>query len=417
MNIFDFNIAGIGRASTERNGCSDSDKFDIGRSMDDWEANDTLPSDSCPRTNGFLATNAEGLSIDDFFEATSTVETLNGHQKQPFLHQQAIPLPVSSQNDVGDINNTRMFTPIYQPQHLSERRDPLHNHNSSGPQQLQPSMQLDKHDKDHSSMSPLEQQHSVDLLLAKELNQLSFRERNNINEEIHGVSSLYAIEETPQLISQSLEQLQFEVDHNIPMCSKKAYVRSQEIYKRNLKLQRQQQPCSVSSSSVSNNISSSNNGENKPQKSNGYINDPDFLILFLRREKFVVRKAARRLVNFIQLVFELWGEKALSEKTWKSQAYLNNLELDVFRSGMFQVLQGRDRAGRRILLNFAGDCAGLSVENRVSFALYRVAFPQNNFICLISTQFLLPPGKYTSFEYRCIFPWPLWKTSNRKKRE
>lgn len=377
MNIFDFNIAGIGTASTERNGCSDGEKFDVGRPMDDWEANNTLPSDSFPRTNGFSATNAaEGLSIDDFFEATG--ETQNGHQKQPFLHQQAIPLPVSSQNDVGDVNNTRMFTPIYQPQHHSERRDPLNNHDSSDPQQLQPSSQLDKQDKDHRSMSPREQQHSVDLLLAKELNQLSFRERNNINEEIHGVSSLYAIEETPQLISQSLEQLQFEVDHNIPMHSKVAYVRSQEIYKRNLKLQRQQQPCSVSSSSVSNNISSSNNGENKPQKSNGYINDPDFLILFLRREKFVIRKAARRLVNFIQLVYELWGEKALSEKTWKSQAYLNNLELDVFRSGMFQVLQGRDRAGRRILLNFAGDCGGLSVENRVSFALYRVTFPQDN---------------------------------------
>ena len=81
---------------------------------------------------------------------------------------------------------------------------------------------------------------------------------------------------------------------------------------------------------------------------------------------FVIRKAALRLINFMELVYELWGETALTEKTWESQTYLTKFEREGLRTGTLQCLQGRDRSGRRILGNFAIDNAELSVENRVS---------------------------------------------------
>ena len=144
------------------------------------------------------------------------------------------------------------------------------------------------------------------------------------------------------------------------MHSKMAYERSQQIYKENLQIQ---EPCSVSS------LSGSISSLNKISNPNGYVNDPDFLLLFLRREKFDVRKTALRLVNFMELVYELWGEKALTEKTWQSQTNLDPFEREVLRTGIMQVLQGRDRAGRRILGNFADDSSKLTVENRVSFVM------------------------------------------------
>jgi hypothetical protein len=71
----------------------------------------------------------------------------------------------------------------------------------------------------------------------------------------------------------------------------------------------------------------------------------------------------------MELVYELWGEVSLTEKIWQSQAYLDSFEREVLRTGTMQCLQGRDRAGRRILGNFADDNSKLSVENRVSLPL------------------------------------------------
>lgn len=219
------------------------------------------------------------------------------------------------------------------------------------------------------SVSPMEQHHAVDVLLAKELNQLTFQQRNKIYEEIHGVSSLYSVDETPELISRSIQQLQHEI-HNIPTNRKIAYEKSQQIYKRNLLMRKQQmEPCSLYSSSVGSDQSNSKNDNNLP-KFDTYVNDPAFLLLFLRRERFVIQKVAFRLVNFMELVYELWGETALTEKIWESRACLTKFELEVLRTGTMQCLQGRDRAGRRIVANFAFDNAELSVEHRLRLSLY-----------------------------------------------
>jgi len=410
MNIFDFFNTGVGNGRSTEN--MDNDKFHLD-GMIDWDANDSSSADfsgdfaaannnnnnnnnininqgennihnfyrdsgetkqkinSIPKSHNFLSHGDPNTSDTSFKEDQQQQQQQFLHystpqQYQQQRHQHEVPLPVSSQNDWGETNNNPIYSSTQQPQHLSQVQDPRHDRVPSQPQRLKSPMHPNKHyekirDEDHHSVSLLEQQHSVDRLLAKELNQLSFRERNEINEEIHGVSTLYTVDETPELICQSLEQLRFELNNHVPMHSKMAYERSQQIYKENLQIR---EPCSVSS------LSGSISSLNKISIPKSYVNDPDFLLLFLRREKFDVRKTALRLVNFMELVYELWGEKALTEKTWQSQTHLDPFEREVLRTGTMQVLQGRDRAGRRILGNFADDNSKLTVENRLRLSLY-----------------------------------------------
>ena len=52
---------------------------------------------------------------------------------------------------------------------------------------------------------------NVDNLLANQLDRLHFTQRNAIFEEIHGVATM-AVEETPELLANSLVQLKTELD-------------------------------------------------------------------------------------------------------------------------------------------------------------------------------------------------------------
>lgn len=367
-----FNAGSDNRASSKDDRCLRGDTFDRQRFGADRDANDRSATFSPPNKNEFATTSYRGDDMGDFFEGSGGTEdntfsipdigknlyyggsntsdiTIQEKQQQQQLfsysppqqqqqdqqqqHQQ-IPLPITSQNNLGQSNVTHIFS--------DKQRHDL---------------------RDEDCL--LEQHHSIDVLMAKELNQLSFRQRNDISEEIHGVNSLYNVDETPELISRALTELQFEIDHNVPLFRKMAYERSEQIYKKNIQIQEQQQPSSASSSSVPNSTSNNN-----PQTSNGYIKDPNFVLMFLRRDRFVVRKTALRLVGFVELVYELWGEIGLSEKVWMSQSAFSPFELNYLRSGSLQVLAGRDRAGRRICANFAND-GELSVNSRVSIVLYR----------------------------------------------
>jgi len=52
-----------------------------------------------------------------------------------------------------------------------------------------------------------------DLFLAHDLNQLTFKERDEINEEVHGVRDQYQhmVEETPEFLHDSLQKLSVEL--------------------------------------------------------------------------------------------------------------------------------------------------------------------------------------------------------------
>ena len=134
----------------------------------------------------------------------------------------------------------------------------------------------------------------VDDLLSRELLQLSMKDRNDIHEEIHGVHCL-AKEETPEMLKESLRLLAIEVNENIPSNQKRAYLQSQSLQ--------------------------------KPT----YINDDEFRLRFLRCELFEINKAAKRMVNFIDLILEHFGFYALERPIRMSD--FTKIELQAFRKG------------------------------------------------------------------------------------
>jgi len=149
----------------------------------------------------------------------------------------------------------------------------------------------------------------VDDLLSNEMLQLSMKDRNDIQEEIHGVRCL-APEETPELLQESLQQLANTLDVIIPINEKRAYLQSQKLPKT-------------------------------------YVNGDDFRLRFLRCEIFNVTNAARRIAKFLDLLLELFGDFALQRAIRLSD--FDKEELPFIRMGHYQFMPYRDQSGRRIV--------------------------------------------------------------------
>lgn len=152
---------------------------------------------------------------------------------------------------------------------------------------------------------------AVNNLLSQELLQLSLQDRNAILEEIHGVKCL-APEETPELLEESLFQLglALENDDFIPPHQKQAYIKSQ-------------------------------------QYQNSYVYHDDFRLRFLRFTLFDPKEAAEKIIKFLDIALELFGEFALERPVQLSD--FDARDLKYLREGEFQFLPFRDRSGRRIM--------------------------------------------------------------------
>ena len=183
-----------------------------------------------------------------------------------------------------------------------------------------------------------------DALLAYELNQLSFHERNTINEEVHGVHNSYP-EETPKLLHDSLIQLEQEIQK---IKHKPAFELAQEKYGLN---------SNSNSNSNTNAISNTNTNlnPNPTGKIGGgtYVNTDTFRLIFLRCEIFNTKKAAVRIIAFLELSYEFCGEFSLYRTILLSDFDSKGLKL--LKTGVVQILPGRDRSGRRVMGNFSGD--------------------------------------------------------------
>mmetsp|Transcript_27246 Transcript_27246/g.57065 ORF Transcript_27246/g.57065 Transcript_27246/m.57065 type:complete len:217 (-) Transcript_27246:29-679(-) len=169
--------------------------------------------------------------------------------------------------------------------------------------------------KDDSAAAPTEE---GEALLAREWNQLTLQEREAINEEVHGVRDEYrnvVDKETPELLLGSLRQLAIELDA-IPI--KPAYQTSQIWY-----------------------------------GATTWVNTAEFRLLFLRCEFFDAKKAAARIVAFLELSRKCWGDFVLEREVCLSDfSEQDRAMLDV---GLLQILPGRDRCGRRVLIHFMHD--------------------------------------------------------------
>jgi hypothetical protein len=148
----------------------------------------------------------------------------------------------------------------------------------------------------------------VDDLLTHEMDKLSFKDRNDIYEEIHGVASL-ARDETPELVEQSLVKMSLEIDRIKHKYL--AYVEATESY-------------------------------------NPYVHGTEIRLRFLRCDLFDVPKAAVRMLKYLDLTQELFGHLALRRPIQLRD--LGKLEMEMLRVGDAQPMPFRDRSGRRLVV-------------------------------------------------------------------
>jgi hypothetical protein len=168
-----------------------------------------------------------------------------------------------------------------------------------------------RHDRNPSSLpeDTLNQKEMV-AILAQELNQLSFIDRTNIQEEIHGVHSMTP-KETPKMIEEAL----LDFSHQISLLPRK-------------KTLAYEQALSVGSQ---------------------YVNNQHFRLKFIRADLYDIHKAVDRFMAYLDLTFEHFGIDVLLRPIL--QRDLTRLEFEVMRKGGLQLLSSRDRAGRLVLVH------------------------------------------------------------------
>lgn len=135
----------------------------------------------------------------------------------------------------------------------------------------------------------------IDDLLSKELLQMSIQDQNTIYEEIHGVQTLVPTE-TLSLIQTALAQLATKLDL--------VYQAHKVVYKRS---QQHRKSCTA-----------------------------EFRLQFLRCELFDAKKAAIRIVHFLDLLLEVFGEYALQGLIQMTD--FNRDKMQIFRLGLQQLL-------------------------------------------------------------------------------
>ena len=176
----------------------------------------------------------------------------------------------------------------------------------------------------------------LDDLIAQDFINLSSRDRNAINEEMHGVSSL-SPEETPDMVVNAIHKLSLEIE---AIEHKPAYDKSQQW--------------NSNSSTMEIDYTQSVYQYNAKTLSEGthstYVNTLDFRLRFLRADLFDAKLAARRLVNYLEMVMELYDG---NEELLRRPIGLNDLkskeEKDYLKLGNHQLLPFRDRSGRRVI--------------------------------------------------------------------
>lgn len=195
-------------------------------------------------------------------------------------------------------------------------------------------------------------------MMANELYRMSFQDRTELEEEIHGVHSL-AVTETPELIEESMDKFQRELDAT-PTESKHAY---QEAMTMNI-------------------------------TSRHFVQDRKLRLKFLRAELFDAPKAVRRFVLYLDGMKRYFGPSALERPLQYSD--MGKAEQDTFKAGVFQILPSRDRAGRLVLVG-QGTTTHVSVHTKVREKLHscytHMAVVQMHLYVVVSSSHLTKCGR------------------------
>jgi hypothetical protein len=146
----------------------------------------------------------------------------------------------------------------------------------------------------------------VDPFFIAELNGLSMKERDEIYHDVHGV--LDVMNENPVTVRDEVTRLMQQLDE-MPARQKGAYAQALE-----------QNP--------------------------SYVHDEEFLLMFLRADRFNVKASALRCVSFFEFKLQLFGRDKLGRDITIGD--LSDDDIVCLESGYSQMLSGRDRAGRAI---------------------------------------------------------------------
>ena len=124
----------------------------------------------------------------------------------------------------------------------------------------------------------------IEALTLKELNALSYEQRENVYEDVHGVSDL--VEETPEVVRDKIEKLNAELERL--------------IHDKSVNTTAYEQALAVASSKSSE-VSNDRQYQNEVQSES-------FQLLFLRAAIFDVREAAEKIISYFLAKLELWGK-------------------------------------------------------------------------------------------------------------
>lgn len=161
---------------------------------------------------------------------------------------------------------------------------------------------------------------AVDDLLRKDMMQMTSSDRATLAEELHGVTNLGIVENDDEVTNERVTNALFELnqilEHQIPDHEKTAFLKAQSL----------------------------------EQTAGTYVNDIEFRMKFLRCKLFNANEAAQLLINYLELVLELYGDICLTRPICLEDVQTTKEERAAFRAGYIQLLPFGDRAGRRILM-------------------------------------------------------------------
>lgn len=194
----------------------------------------------------------------------------------------------------------------------------------------------------------------TDVVTANQIYSLSSHDRNAINEEIHGVTTM-AYKESPELIECSLLMLEEELQR-LPSQYKEIYLKACKMKANTNENDEAFNAADAFDHEIEGFYADDIFSETKTYPlsfhddpfPSCYVRTRKFKLAFLRCEFFNAPKAAMRLAKYLELAQNLFGEEAL-RRPLRIDDFKSAEDTTVLNDGHHQFLPFRDRSGRRVL--------------------------------------------------------------------
>ncbi len=203
--------------------------------------------------------------------------------------------------------------------------------------------------------------HEIDQMLVDELNELTFNEREQLLEEVHGVA-LADKGEDGLFVENALKQMQEELDKHFYNKCDSHNCCDEIVSKRGPNNRRKY---SSPFSFVPNQAIICSAYREARFKNSSLITDPLFMRGFLLSESFDPKAAAFRMMIYLERMKELYGTSAVLFRP----IFINDMHIKAREQlvmGSYQMLPDRDSSGRRVFCYLRDIPATVSNEHRVS---------------------------------------------------